>query len=469
MDLYLHQQRGLEWLVRRQGCGALLWEPGTGKTRVCLALFLALRETTPALKLFVVSPLSILEAVWKTEAALVTPCTFTTVRKLDPRADIWAGNFEAVIRPRMQQRLEQAGLWNTPVLFVVDESSRCKDYRSLTTKTMLLFAARSRFRVICSGTPTPGGLHEIHAQMRIVDPDIFPKSFHRWRREWFFLGRNGRTLTEIPPDRHAMQQLFQSGWKWNITTVKQDQLLARCAPICQWLRKSACLTLPERISVIRHVTLSDQEQRAYTQMKQQLVVEFAEETITAEIALTKLMRLRQLASGFLYGETIRHHTGTSRLCVLLEILEELGNQPVIIWCQFQEEIEQILNMLGERAVTLYAETKDREDSLHRFGQDAQYLIAHPRSAGHGLTLTQASTCVWYSLDWSLESYLQANDRIHRIGQHRNCLYVHLIAPGLIDEQIWEVLQRKRTLQAAIDAVLGVKCSRAESQPGGYDE
>ena len=165
------------------------------------------------------------------------------------------------------------------------------------------------------------------------------------------------------------------------------------------------------------------------------------------------MKLRQLSSGFLYGDTT-HRLGTSRLNVLLETLEELGEQNVIIWGNFQEEIEQIAAALGSQAVTMYAKTKDRRDSLRRFGQEARYLIAHPRSAGHGLTLIQASTAVHYSLDWSLESYSQANDRIHRIGQTRSCLYVHLIAPGLIDEQIWDVLQKKASLQSAIDRVLG---------------
>ena len=105
-------------------------------------------------------------------------------------------------------------------------------------------------------------------------------------------------------------------------------------------------------------------------------------------------------------------------------------------------------------MTLYAKTTDRAESLRRFGTEARYLVAHPRSAGHGLTLIQASTCVWYSLDWSLEAYSQANDRIHRIGQEKSCLYVHLIGKGLIDEHIWNVLHGKQRLQDAIDAALG---------------
>jgi SNF2 family DNA or RNA helicase len=463
-ELYPHQTATVERALRRGGSLAILHEPGLGKTRTCLEIYTRLKASTPTLKMLVVCPLSLVEAVWKTETETYTPYRWTNVKKLSPEADIWVVNFESAIRPNIQRRL--APLWQQPLLLVVDESSRLKDARSLTTKTLLAIAEHCRYRLICSGTPAPNGLWELWAQLRVVDPNVFHKSFFAWRREYFHLARYGKTLAESPPGRYAMQQLFQHGWQWDISAANRDRLLARCAPICSWVRKADALHLPERIVTIRHVTLSPEETTAYEAMRKHLVVEFAQETVTAEIALTKLLRLRQLSSGFLYGETQRHQTGGSRLKVLLETLEELGEQPVIIWCHFHEEIEQLAAALGEKAVTLYAKTADRAESLRRFGRDAQYLIAHPRSAGHGLTLTQASTCVWYSLDWSLEAYTQANDRIHRIGQTRSCLYVHLIAKGRIDEDIWDVLQQKRTLQEAIDRVLASRSADSSRHRAG---
>jgi len=397
--------------------------------------------------------LSIIDAAWGADIKTFTTLRWCRLTRYDHAADILLINYELLIRSSGQRLLKESGLLMQPIMLVVDESSRLRNSRSLTTKTILALAERCQHRFVLSGTPTPNGLHEIHAQVRVVDPNCLPHSFYTFRRTYFYLGRGSKMLIDVPPNRAAMQELFRHGWEWKITDEKRNQLLARIAPICSWVRKADALQLPERITTIRHVTLSDHEQRAYNHMKHQLVVEFERETVTAEIALTKLMKLRQLSSGFLYGDTT-HRIGTSRLNVLLETLEELGPQPVIIWCQFHEEIEQVAAALGEKAVTLYAKTEDRNESLRRFGTEAQYLIAHPRSAGHGLTLTQAATCVWYSLDWSLEAYSQANDRIHRIGQSRSCLYIHLIAPSLIDEQMWDVLQEKRTLQEAIDAVLG---------------
>ena len=458
--LYQHQLKTI-FRAETNGSLALLHEPGLGKTRTTLEIFLRLRAQTPDLRLLVVCPLSIIDAAWGADIQTFTVLSWCRLTRYDRAADIFLINYELLIRPSGQRLLKESGLLAQPLMLVIDESSRLRDPRSLTTKTILALAEQCQHRFVLSGTPTPNDLHEIHAQVRVVDPDCLPRSFYVFRRTFFYLGRGSKMLTEAPPSRAAMQTLFRQGWEWKITDEKRDQLLARIAPICSWVRKADALRLPERITTIRHVTLSHQEQLAYTRMKQELVVEFERETVTAEIALTKLMKLRQLSSGFLYGDTT-HRIGTSRLTVLLETLEELGPQPVIIWCQFHEEIEQVATALGEKAMTMYAKTADRTESLRRFGTEAQYLIAHPRSAGHGLTLTQAATCVWYSLDFSLEAYSQANDRIHRIGQTRSTLYVHLIAPGLIDEHIWDVLQQKRTLQEAIDAVLGRRHELADA-------
>ena len=454
--LYPHQQAAIDKAA--QGSLAIFHSPGLGKTRTCLEIFLRLR--TPDMKLLVVCPKSLLDAAWGADIEKFTTMTWCHLKRYDRTAEVFLINYEALIRPSGLRLLQESGLLMHSLMLVCDESSRLRNPTSHTTKTILALAAKCTHRFVCSGTPAPNGLYELWAQLRVVAPQSVHQSFWAWRREYFHLGRNGRSMAEPPPSRRVMATLFQQGWSWQITEANRDRLLSRAMPISHWVRKEDALNLPERIIQVRHLTLSDSEAKAYEAMRKTLVVEFQSEVITAELALTKLMKLRQLASGFLYGATV-HRLGTSRLRLLEETLQDLGEQPIIIWAQFHEEIEQISKLLGDRAVTFYAKTKDRAASLSAFGTTAQYLIAHPRSAGHGLTLTQSHTVVWYSLDWSLEAYSQANDRIHRIDQTRSCVYVHLIAPGRIDEHIWNVLHAKATLQHAIDAVLGTR-SRVET-------
>lgn len=232
-------------------------------------------------------------------------------------------------------------------------------------------------------------------------------------------------------------------------------------PFTHWVRKEDALDLPEKVDQIREVFLNAREQKAYDEMEEYLVTEIEGEEITAQVVLTKLMKLRQATSGFFYnkeGDSVEIGNST-KLKELEEILEELGNQPVIIWVQFRHEVEAIESLLTEKygadqVVTLYAETKDKDDSINRFkNNQVRYLIAHPKSAAHGLTFVNCKVMVFYSLDYSFETHTQARDRIHRIGQKNSCLYVYIMAQNTIDEALLKVLQRKQSLQEAVYALV----------------
>jgi SNF2 family DNA or RNA helicase len=138
---------------------------------------------------------------------------------------------------------------------------------------------------------------------------------------------------------------------------------------------------------------------------------------------------------------------------LAEVLEELGNKQVIIWINFRFEVDAITDMLREQGktfATLYSGTEDRDDSIKGF-QEGRYqiLVANSHSAAHGLTFVNCSNAIYFSLDYSYESWEQSRNRLHRIGQVNKCLYITLIAENSIDQMVLQVLQRKKTLQDII--------------------
>ena len=148
------------------------------------------------------------------------------------------------------------------------------------------------------------------------------------------------------------------------------------------------------------------------------------------------------------------------------MLEEVGSQPVIIWVQFHHEVNAIHKLISDKygadqVTTLYSETPDRDESINKFkNNEERYLIAHPRSAAHGLTFENCSAMVFFSLDYSYEAHAQARDRIHRIGQNKSCLYVYLVANNSIDGELLKVLQRKQSLQ---DVVYGIVRKKAQGK------
>jgi len=461
-SLFKHQREAVEFAIQNRGSCALFHDPGLGKTRTCLEIFRHYRQLDSRLRLFVVCPLSLVNAAWGEDIKRFTEFSYGTFKELKGvLPDIVLINYEAFISRKYLPQIEKLVMGNQ-FMCVLDESSRLKNHKSVTTKTLLAMAEYFRYRVIASGTPMPNSEAELWGQISFIRLYLLPKSFYAFRNTYFHLERNGEIMTTGRyVSRDEMREILSSGWKYIITAESRRKLMNEINPVCHWVKKSEALDLPEKIDEIREVILSPKEAKAYQEMRDLLVTEIEGEEISAQIVLTKLMKLRQATSGFFYGEDGKsvEVDKSSKLKELEEIVEELGNQPVIIWVQFHHEINVIYGMLSEKygsnqIATLYSETQNKDTSIKKFQNgDVRYLIAHPKSAAHGLTFVNCKTMIFYSMDYSYESHTQARDRIHRIGQKNNCLYIYMIATGTIDEQLLLVLQKKKGLQDAVYAIV----------------
>ncbi len=469
MNLYKHQQDGVDFVARNGGNAALFWEPGVGKTLTALSAYKELRAAAPALRMLVVCPLSLVRATWMADTQRFTAYTAAPYRDINAgeAPDVVIINYESLISKRVLPgvvAMLRAGAW----MCVLDESSRLKSNKAVTTKTLLQLAPLFRHRMILSGTPMPNSELELWAQLRFVRPDAVEKSFYHFRNAYFALTRNGQTMPTQGGfmTRSMMSEVMRKGWKYTIMPGAREKLMASIKPYTYWMRKEEALDLPEQVDQVREVTMSGPERDAYETMKRHLVVELAGQEIAAPVALAKLMKCRQITSGFAYncdGQALP--IGESKLNELDGVIDQLGDQPVLIFAEFYHEIEQIRAMLAKRygddsVVTLYAGTDDRDDSILRFQSGrARYLVAHPKSAAHGLTFVNCSTIVFYALDYSWEMHEQARNRIHRIGQTKSCTYIYLIAKGTIDEQLLAVLQKKQSLQDAVYEIINGKNGR----------
>ena len=145
--------------------------------------------------------------------------------------------------------------------------------------------------------------------------------------------------------------------------------------------------------------------------------------------------------------------------ILFEILNEIGNKQVIIWCQFQHEVETLAKQFGGDGLT--SKTKNRDDIIRDFRDGKiQYLFTHPQLLGKGLTFVNCTYNVYYSLSYSYEEFKQSQDRIHRIGQTNKCTYIILQARDTIDEKIYDCLQRKKSAVDELYNEIGLKVDKA---------
>ena len=225
--------------------------------------------------------------------------------------------------------------------------------------------------------------------------------------------------------------------------------------------KEQCLDLPDKMYTKRLVPLSDEQTKSYNEMKRLALTKLENgELATTQTVLTQIMRLQQICCGHIQddeGNTVSFTNG--RVKEVLDICEEVQGK-AIIWATFTYDIQQIAKALRDRfgpdsVATYYGNTpqEERQEIVKRF-QDPEsdkklyplrFFVGQPRTGGYGITLTAATTVIYFNNSYDLEIRLQSEDRAHRIGQTNKVTYVDIVSPDTVDEKILETLKNKVNL------------------------
>jgi len=459
---YKHQKFGIAVALdhlQKYGCTGLLWEMGTGKTLAALAIADILRQRLRVSKTLVICPASLIDN-WETEAQqhasfTVSKIIGTKVKRLNAlsfNADLHIVNYDYVTRilPQLLERKFD--------LIVCDESTRIKTPTAKVSKSVWKLGNSARFRIIMTGTPITQSPVDAFSQFRFLDSNIFGWNFYQFRERYCIMGGYGSYQVLGYQNLEALKDTMQ-------------------AHTTRFLKKQ-CLDLPEKVFEKRAVEMGKEQKQKYDDMAALILKEIEDEfgnlhRVSAKIALVKMLRLQQITSGHLKtvdGKTIEF--GSAKDEVIEEILEDQlynGNK-VIIWARFIAEIKKLIALCtdkGYNPVAIWGDIPmgDRSELVNRFQRDdsVRVFIGQIATAGFGLTLTSASTAIYYSQDWSLEHYLQSQDRNHRIGAKGNSItYISLYCKKTIDEAVQKALDKKRSLA---DTVTGdnslLKITRGE--------
>lgn len=370
-------------------------------------------------------------------------------------------------------------LWDfvttAPTMGVLDESRKIKNPDAERTKAAQSFADRLPWKRCADGTPVPKGPPDIYSQVEWLDSDF-------WRRHGIVsFTAFQRRYTKYKPSRIPMviggKPILQKAWNDDGTprldaSGKQvmepryvaledgykdlDDLHAKLQPIMSRLRKEDVLKeLPAKIYQYRPFELSKKQRAHYEELREKFLTVVDGETVTATIAMVRLLRLAQVTSNYV---PVGHEgLGTRRMAVIDEednprleaLLDQLDEMPgqVVIWCRFREDTRIITSALSDAHLTwakFDGETSD--DDRRRYvaefkAGDKQYMVARPSSGlGSGFTLTNAHYAVYYNNDPSLDVRIQSEDRIHRLGQTVPPTIVDLVARGTVDKKIVENLR-----------------------------
>jgi len=429
--LYKHQENAVNFILNNNGNACLWMDCGLGKTLTALKAF----ELLGAKTMLVVCPLSLINAAWIEDINKFTNFTYCNLRGKKTEAQIYLINYESFSKHKIKTDM-----------IVIDESSKCKNFKSQITKTLLAESHNYKYKIAMSATPAPNNELEFWPQITFVDKSKLNESFYAFRNIYFELVRGDQTIPYVSGLQLA--DMFKKGFKYKIKKSKSEDFFNKINKVSFWAKKEYCLDLPPKIFTTRDVYLSHAQMKVYKNMKRHMIAEIKDKVIAVHLALVKYLKLRQLTSGFLIDENgeATELADNAKLNVLMEVLEELGDKQIMIFCQFHKEIEEIQNKIKNYA-TLYSGTKDRDDSISGFKKGRyQYLIGHVRSMAHGLSFTNCDTVIFYSNDYSFEMREQAINRIHRATTTMPCNYIDLVCVGTIDEDILNVLQKKESLQ-----------------------
>lgn len=411
-------------------------DTGTGKT------VMGLEVASHYNKTLVLCPLSVIETAWVDDCNKFYPekkiinCWSNSrdgrIDALNEDADIYVMNYESY--KILKNEIRAAGF----DCMIIDESSCMKNMGSQITSMILEMISVIPHRFVLSGCPTPNHNSEIFPQMKFVNNEIFGNNYYGFLARYFH---------QDMANPHVWFQTDEDKERYNLRLGEQSV----------FLKKEDCVDLPDKIFQVRRFDLSKEQRKYYDEMINDIqshINEWSKFEFTA-----KLMKLREIVSGFVYPKGSK---GTNivkmlsnKTAILSEVLNEIGDKQVIIWCQFQYEIESLAEQFG--GVGLTSKTKGRDDIIRDFRDGKiKYLFTHPQLLGKGLTFVNCTYNVYYSLSFSYEEFKQSQDRIHRIGQTNKCTYIILQARDTIDEKIYDCLQRKKSAVDELYNEIGLK-------------
>lgn len=408
---------------------------GTGKTLVSIATIGYMYMTGVIDKVLIVAPLSIL-GVWEEEFARFAdfPYTLTVLKgtadkKRKLLSELKYNNLEVVVVNYESARLlEKELLQYDADMIVADEGHKIKENRSKQSKTMHALGDKAQYKLLLTGTLITNKEIDVFSQYRFLNPQIFGTSFYTFRNQYFDMVGYGN---HIPRFR-----------QWKI-----DDFLQKLHSIAYRVTKAECLDLPEITEDIVPIELEPKAMKIYTDLEKESFAELKNSEVTAMNVLTKLLRLSQVTGGHLTDdESDTHQISTAKLDALSDIIDSAveQGQKIVVMARFVPELNDIENLLQNKNIdyaVVRGGVKDRAEEVRRFQEDdnCKVFIGQIAAAGLGITLTAASTMVFYSLDYSMSNFDQAKARIHRVGQKHNCHYIYLIATGTVDRKILRAL------------------------------
>ena len=412
-DPFAHQKKTASFFTMNQKSFCFN-EQGTGKTASAIWAADYLLKQGKINRVLVVCPLSIMDSAWREDLFTFAPhrsvdIIYGTPKKrkklIEQGADFAIINYDGI--DIVFDEIVSGGF----DLIIVDEATHYKNAQSKRWKTMNKLIGDDTWVWMMTGTPAAQSPLDAYGLAKLVNPNSVPRFFGSFRDM-------------------VMRKVTQ--FRWMVKPEASDLVYKVLQPAIRFT-KEECLDLPDMTYVKRKVEMTRQQQLYYDKLKKNHMMTIGEDEVSAVNSAVIINKLLQISAGAVYtdnGDTLEFDI-KHRYKVLKEVIDE-SSQKVLIFVPFKHTIDILVDKLRKDGLTTEVIRGDvpvakRTDIFKRFqtADDPKVLVIQPQSAAHGVTLTAANTVVWWGPTPSLETYAQANARVHRSGQKHPCTVVQL--------------------------------------------
>jgi SNF2 family DNA or RNA helicase len=427
---FAHQRTTAEFLTLHRR-GFCFNEQGTGKTGSVIWAADYLMNIGMIRRVLVLCPLSIMQSAWVNDLfKFAMHRTVTVAHSYDRKKRIEAVNADSdfvICNFDGLEIIKDAVNQNDFDLIVVDEANAYKTVSTKRWKALQSIIKADTWIWMLTGTPAAQAPTDAYGLARIINPSGVPRFFGSFKDQ-------------------VMQKI--TNFKWVPKPRAEDIVHQVLQPAIRFT-KEQCLDLPDMTYVTRDVPLTKQQMQYYEHIRKHMTTIAAGEEITTVNAAANLNKLLQLSCGAVYSDSgeVVSFDASNRIEALKEVIDEASHK-VIVFVPYRHAIQLVNEELTKSGysceiVNGEVSVNKRTDIFNRFQTqpDPKVLIIQPQAASHGVTLHAANVVIYWSPVMSVETYLQANARVHRAGQRNPCTVVHLQGSP-VERKMYAMLQSK---------------------------
>ena len=322
-------------------------------------------------------------------------------------------------------------------MIAIDESTTIKTPTSNRTKNILALRQHAKYRRILTGSPVTKSPLDLFSQCEFLDPWLLGHTSY-----WTFKARYAVT-----------RKIQVQGRQVEIVVGYRNlgELSEKIQPFSKRVLKDDCLDLPKKTFMKHVVEMTKEQKKVYKQMKEEAIAYLDGKVLSSATVMTQLMRLHQITCGhFTPDDGEIKDLPCNRMTELMDILENVHGKAVI-WSHYTHDvkriIEEIKRVYGEDSVVDYfgqTTSEERSKNIKKFQNDdkCRFFVGTTHTGGYGITLTAASTMIYFSNGYDLEKRQQSEARIDRIGQTKPMTYIDIISEDTVDDRIVKALRSK---------------------------